>query len=128
MDQLNTITDPTTSDNGFAQFCSANNLSIVVTSETEGNKVFTNLREDEAERIASRLFGYITGIDKAKPTILEQKMCIRDSDGRCRAFWSGSGALLSLHITDQTLPGSSDSSDYQRCDPRQNGTGAFPAL
>ncbi len=72
MDQLNTITDPTTSDNGFAQFCSANNLSIVVTSETEGNKVFTNLREDEAERIASRLFGYITGIDKAKPTILEQ--------------------------------------------------------
>lgn len=73
VEQLNSysIKELIASDSGFSQFCSANNLSIVVTS-IEYSEVYTNVKDKDGNLLAGRLFGYITGIDEAKPNVLER--------------------------------------------------------
>lgn len=53
----------------YAQFCATNNLSFAVTN-SDNSKIYTNIRD--GEKLASRLFGYVTGIDSIDPEILEE--------------------------------------------------------
>lgn len=52
-------------------FLILNNLSVIVTGR-EYNTVYSNLPLDEGNRLAGRLFGYMTGLDENMPEIIEE--------------------------------------------------------
>ncbi len=70
MEQLNG-TEELTTESDFSQFCVTNNMSYVVLNE-DGQGGYSNLPSMESQRLASRLFGYNTGIDKEEPEIIKK--------------------------------------------------------
>ena len=62
------LKDVDTSDALFS-YCSINNLVFVVTDGD--NNFYCNARSGQGELLASRLFGYVTGIDDSRPDILD---------------------------------------------------------
>ena len=58
-------------DEAFFNFCITENLAVVSTSR-EGDVEYTvNMSQGEGRLLASRLFGYLAGIDEAEPEILK---------------------------------------------------------
>ncbi len=68
LEDVEDLTNVDSSDPLFS-YCSVNNLIFVVIDE-ESN-FYCNARSGQGELLASRLFGYVTGIDNAQPEILE---------------------------------------------------------
>ncbi len=70
MSQLNE-TEDLDAESEFSEYCLSNNLNYVVLNE-DGDGGYTNLPSEQSSRLASRLFGYTTGIDDAEPDIIEK--------------------------------------------------------
>ena len=58
-------------DLAFLDFCATENLSVVVTDPETDMTYSLNMPREEAGLLASRLFGYLAGIDASEPDILE---------------------------------------------------------
>lgn len=60
------------SNRAFLDFCVTENLSVVATSHLNDTAYYVNMSDEDAQLLASRLFGYLAGIDKEQPEILEK--------------------------------------------------------
>ena len=56
----------------FLNFCTTENLSVVAMHHESDMPYSINMRQQDAQLLASRLFGYLAGIDKAEPEILRR--------------------------------------------------------
>lgn len=70
MVKLNTTDIDDIQGSEFAKLCQTNNLSVVV-SNNAAMKIYTNLENQEAQMLASKLFGYLTGVETTAPDIME---------------------------------------------------------
>ena len=59
------------SNMAFLDFCATENLSVVAIDHDNDTTYSVNMRQEDTQLLASRLFGYWLGIDKAKPEMLE---------------------------------------------------------
>ena len=89
----------TVSNMAFLDFCATENLSVVATDHESARPYSVNMRQEDATLLASRLFGYLVGIDKAEPEILESKdyyrIQINRDDARGRDYIEIWGELAS---------------------------------
>ena len=65
-------------ESDLTRFCSANNVSAVIYNiNTRPIKDYSNLRIEDANRLRTRLFGYIAGLEPEGDQIYEKMTCIR---------------------------------------------------
>lgn len=61
------------SNKAFLDFCRTENLAAIATNHENEMPYLVNMSQDDAQLLASRLFGYLAGVDRAKPEIIETK-------------------------------------------------------